>query len=171
LVIVGAFLLSMLFNLNLTQNLVFGWFLTTLFAIFAFFVVDHSTIMQPERTLVREVERPVIMEIERPVQVPVEKEVVRIVEKPVYIEKKVKVKVRERKKKLNIPKYKYHGSTETKTYHLRNCRFGKLIKRKYNLPSNSLKVFKKKRFKACKICMQKKKKSIQKKKQAKKKKV
>jgi len=29
---------------------------------------------------------------------------------------------------LNIPKYKYFGSKETKTYHLRNCRFRKLIK-------------------------------------------
>lgn len=89
---------------------------------------------------VREIRRTKI--IEKPATV---KEIVREIEKPVYIESP--------KVSLNIPKYDYLGSTQTKTYHSRNCRLAKLIKNKYKISNNSALFFKRQKFKACKICI------------------
>lgn len=77
------------------------------------------------------------------IEKPVEKRV--IVKRNVYIEKK--------RKKLNIPKFDYLGSTQTKTYHKRSCRLGKLIKKKYKESSNTKSFFKKRGYKACKVCI------------------
>jgi len=170
LVIVFAALMSLLLQLNLVENLVMGWVLTTFYAIFGFFVVDHTTLVQPERTIFRNIERPVVIEKpviqEVPVQIPVENTIVEVVEKPVikfietikevekpvYITREVE-KIRPVKPKLHIPKYDFLGSTETKTYHKRNCRFSKLIKKKYRVSNNKAQFFKKKHFKQCKVCM------------------
>lgn len=53
----------------------------------------------------------------------------------------------------------YIGSTETRTYHLKNCRLAKLIKGKYRLVNENPLFFKKRKFKACKICLKKQKKT------------
>lgn len=58
----------------------------------------------------------------------------------------------------DVQKEKYIGSTQTRTYHLRNCRLAKLIKQKFKLSNNSLEFFRKRKFRACKVCMGKKKK-------------
>ncbi|MEI6731420.1 MAG: hypothetical protein WCK90_01935 [archaeon] len=63
--------------------------------------------------------------------------------------------VRPKVKKLNIPHYNFIGSTQTRTYHTRNCRLGKLVKKKYKLMDNSPNFFKKRKFKSCKMCIQK----------------
>ena len=102
-----------------------------------------------QKTVVQQV--PVIREV----KVPVVKEV----EKPVYVEKKVMVDrpvyVQVPRKKLDIPKYEFLGSSETKTYHLRSCRLGKLIKKKYKISNNSDSYFKKHKFHPCMVCIQK----------------
>lgn len=47
----------------------------------------------------------------------------------------------------------YVGSTQTRTYHLPSCRLARLIKPKYKLTDSNLEFFKKRKFKACKVCM------------------
>jgi hypothetical protein len=108
--------------------------------------VYHEVYIDRPRVNEVAVEKPIIKETIRTVYVPEYKEVI----KPMYIERK--------SKKLNIPRYKFLGSTQTKTYHLRSCRFSRLIKRKYKVSNNSKKYFVSKRFKACKYCISKSKK-------------
>ena len=83
-------------------------------------------------------------------------------EKKVYIKSKPRIKrviikrnvyVQKKAKKLNIPRFAYVGSTETKHYHTRNCRLGKLIKNKYKEHSNTQSFFKKRGYKHCKMCI------------------
>jgi len=49
----------------------------------------------------------------------------------------------------------YFGSNKNRIYHKENCRFGKRIKQKDRIFSEDLGFFKKKKFKACKVCMKK----------------
>lgn len=58
-------------------------------------------------------------------------------------------------KDVEIAHYDYIGSSQTRTYHLRTCRLAKLIKPKFKLSNNSTLFFKKRKFKACKICIRK----------------
>jgi hypothetical protein len=183
LVILFIAIVNLLLQLNLVQTLVVSWVLTTFYAAGAILVVDPR--VNPVRIVEREVpvdvirevfiDRPVIVEKEVikevPIQIPIENRTIQVVEKkvevPVYREVRVPVykdkivfknKYIERKrKKLNIPKYDFVGSTETKTYHNRNCRFSKLIKNKYKLHSNDKSTFVGKHFKRCKMCLNKKK--------------
>lgn len=71
--------------------------------------------------------------------------------------KEKKIKEVESKPIQNKTKYQYLGSTETRKYHLSNCRFSKLIKSPYRLESNDESFFKKKKFKPCKTCIKTKK--------------
>ncbi len=105
------------------------------------------------RPLVREIQRPITTTIIKEVEKPVIQTIVKEVEKPVIKEVEKKVFIERPRKKLNIPKYDYIGSTNTKTYHKRSCRLSKLIKRKYKLSKNDLEFFKKQGYKACKICL------------------
>ena len=75
-------------------------------------------------------------------------EIIKEIEKPVYVEAP--------KKKLNIPKYKYLGSSETKTYHKRSCRFSKLIKRKFKVSANTMSYFQMRGYHKCNLCLGKK---------------
>lgn len=106
-----------------------------------------------DRPVIKEVEKKIF--VDRPVEkkVSVEKEVVvdRPVDRPVV--NKVYVPVGAHKEKIVIPKYNFIASTETMTYHTRNCRLGKLIKRKYKISTNSEKILKKRGFKPCKVCI------------------
>lgn len=47
---------------------------------------------------------------------------------------------------------KYVGSTESNTYHKKECRFSGMIKPEYLLENNDKEFFRKKKFKACKNC-------------------
>jgi len=94
------------------------------------------------REVIRTVDRPVVKRVIEPIYI--ERGAQKRVIQPVYIEKP--------RKKLNIPKYDYFGSTETKTYHKSSCRFRKLIKRKYQVSNNSPTYFKSRKFKPCKLC-------------------
>lgn len=123
------------------------------------------------------IDRPVVREVIKEVQVPVEKEVVKEVEVPVEktvyvdrpvadvrpvqapVENKITVPAEEPKKKIVIKRYDFVASEETKIYHTKNCRLGKLIKKKYKLMSNNERDFLKEKFKPCKVCIKNKKKS------------
>jgi hypothetical protein len=171
LIVLVIALLTIVLELTTVQTLVLSWVLTTGYAAFGILIVDPR--INPVRVVEREVpveverqvfvDRPVYVEKEVikevPIQVPFETKTIQVVEKevkvPVYKDKIVyKTKYVERKrKKLNIPKYKFLASTQTRTYHKRICKFSKLIKNKYKLHSNAKSTFKKKHYKACKACI------------------
>lgn len=162
LVVLGALLASLIFNLSLVEKLVMSWILTVFYSLFAFYLVDSYRIREVIKEVQVPVERTVIKPyiIEKPVQIPVENKTIEVVEVPktVYVSNPVikKVYVEKKRKPLNIPKFAYIGSSQTRTFHKNSCRLGKLIKRKFKLHSNSQAFFKKKKFKACKSCIKRK---------------
>jgi hypothetical protein len=92
----------------------------------------------------------------RNVRRPMIREIIREVEKPLMIEEPIKEDVPLKKKgRVAVVKANYVGSTQTRTYHTNRCRLGKLIKSKYRLSDNDTGFFKKRKFKACKICIRK----------------
>jgi len=145
----------------------FGMFalMILIYAIVLFFLLGSKKVREVKQFVVRTVEKPVIREII--VEKPVTKEV--IVEKPIYKEvvRRVEVEkpiyIQTPRKKLVIKKYNYLASSEERTYHKRNCRFSKLIKRKYKESNDSEAYFKKKGYHACKACMPSKKDKLKKK--------
>jgi len=120
--------------------------LILLYAILLFFLLEPHLLREVTQTHMRTIEKPVVKIVEKPII----RERIRVMEKPV--EKKIYVPVPSRRKKLNIHKYKYFGSGETKTFHKRTCRFRKLIKRKYQHSSDRRSYFTRKKYKTCKIC-------------------
>ena len=165
-IVLFALLIGMVFKFSLINNIVMSWILTTLFAIFGFFLIDSRVNINP----IQYVEKPVIKEvfIDRPVdrivQVPVNNRVVEVVEKPVIkevfidrpVDRIIYRTIEKQRKKLNIPHFNFIGSIKTRTYHRRTCKFSKMLKNKYKLHSNSMAFFKKKHYKACKTCIKNK---------------
>jgi Ca2+/Na+ antiporter len=155
-----------LFHFNFELYQAFGMFalMIIIYAIILFFLLSSKKIREIRHYAVKTVEKPVVR------QVIVEKEVPKevIVEKPVYKEvvKKVEVEkpvyLEKPRKKLEIKKYNFVGSSEEKTYHKRNCRFSKLIKRKYKVSNDSEEYFKRRGYHACKACIKPKKKTSKK---------
>ena len=160
LVITFALLLNIIFQFGIVGKLVMNCFLITGYSLFAFFLIDPILQVNP----IRYVEKPVIQEvvryIEKPVQIPMENRTIEVVEKPVfqevirYVDRPVYLT--ESKTKLHIKKYNFMGSTQTRTYHKRNCKFGKMLKKKYKLQNDHKSFFKRKHYKACKTCMKNK---------------
>jgi hypothetical protein len=120
-------------------------------------IVEKEVPVEVEKEVVKFIERPLTVYVDRPVEVEkiVEKEVPVEVEKEVvkFIERPVIQYIPRPKMNLNLPKYKYVASIQTKRFHKKSCRLSKLIKRKYKLNSNSLVSFRKNKFKSCKICL------------------
>jgi Ca2+/Na+ antiporter len=162
-IILAEMMVFLLVNFTTLQMSLIALIGLLIYALFLFFLLEPSRVREIRQTEIRTFEKPiikeVIKEVEKPVEVIVEKPVMREVylEKPVYRDRVRTVYVEKSKKKLNIPKYKFVGSTQTRTYHLKTCRLGRLIKNKYKLSDNSPDFFKKKKFKTCKICMKRKK--------------
>lgn len=121
-----------------------------IYAVFLFIAIRNTKEQE-----IKEVETPIKkVYISNPVQTverPVVRNVIRTVEKPII--RRIPVYIEKARKKLNIPKYNFVGSDETKTYHKRSCRLGKLIKRKNKVSNNSEDFFKKRKYKPCKICL------------------
>lgn len=168
LVIILAILVSIVFEFGLVENLVMSWILTAIYAVFGIFLIEPVVKVNPVQYIEKPVIQEVIKYIEKPIikeiQIPMENRIIELVDRPVVkeivkevpirvpVEKKVVRYILRKPRKLKIPKYKYLGSKETKTVHKRNCRFGKLIKKKYKVQGNSLASFKKNKFHFCKSC-------------------
>jgi hypothetical protein len=146
--IISIVVILAFFNLDLKNVLILFLITITIYAIILFFLLEPSILREIKSVTVRTIEKPfeVIKTVEKPV------EVIKTVEKPVEKEVIKRVYIETPRKKLNIPKYEYVGSSETKIFHKRNCRLGKLIKRKNKISNNSADYFKSKGFKSCKIC-------------------
>lgn len=164
--VLAVILSSLTFNLSLVENLVLSWITTTIYSIFLFFLFDNP-IIRAIRIVEKPIyiEKPVIREvikyIEKPIQIPIENRTIEVVDRPVTVYRDIVRPLIQRmsipKKKLNIPKFKYLGSTNTKRYHKKTCRLSKLIKKKFKIQNNSKKFFIKKHYKACKSCLKKRK--------------
>lgn len=155
LLLVSFFFMLVLFDLTLLQKALVACTFIEVYGLFLIAVTRPYVVREINRFAVKTVEKPTIREVV--VEKPVFRDV--IVEKPVYRDVVRTVVAPTRARKLNIPKYAYVGSNETKRYHTKNCRLGKLIKKKFKINSNSKALFKKKKFKACKICILKKRKA------------
>jgi hypothetical protein len=168
--VIIALLTSINLEFSLVENLVMSWILTTIYALFAFFLIEPTVKINPIRYIEKPVVQEVIKIIEKPIvkeiQIPIENKVIEVVEKPVikevikYVERPVKpiriVRIiKQKSRKLNIPKFKFIASTQTRTYHKRTCKFTKMLKKKFKLHSNLEAIFKKRHFKACKSCIKK----------------
>lgn len=138
------------FNLNLENSLKATAMTALTFAIILFVLIKPSVIKNIKTKEIETIIQPIIHPVDRPVQVI--KEVIREIEKPVIKEVIKNVFIEKPREKLNIPRYKFRGSTETRTYHKASCRFSKLIKEKYKVSRNDTKDFKKHGFRPCKVC-------------------
>jgi hypothetical protein len=170
LVILFAVITSFTLNLELIENLIMSWILTTFYGVFALFLVRNE--FYPQRTVEIEtpiyIDRPVIHEIIRevnvPIQIPVENKTIEVVEKPVIQRVEVpvyrnrNVYIEKKREKINPIHFNYIASSEAKRFHTRFCRLGKLIKNKFKIHDNNQSYFIKKHFKACKVCILHKKK-------------
>lgn len=161
-ILIGAILTALLaiiflvFNFKLIQKALVISIFIELFSIISYSLLQTRTIKEIRSTTIKTVEKPIVKEVQVPVETkpiiierPVIQKIIQEVERPVYIQKE--------SKKLDIPKYEYVGSSETKTFHKHSCRLSKLIKKKYKISNNSDKFFKSHGFKACKVCIKKKK--------------
>jgi hypothetical protein len=144
-----------------------SWILTTAYALFAFFMIDPRININPVQYVDRPVVERVIQVVEKPIikeiQIPMENRIIEVIEKPViqevikYVDRPVYRTIEKKTRKINIPKFNFIGSTQTKTYHKRTCKFSKMLKNKFKLHSNNASFFKKKHYKACKTCLKSKK--------------
>jgi hypothetical protein len=119
-----------------------------------FYLIISPILMRSRKT--KEIRTLGVRTVEKPVEKKVyikSKPIIKrvVVNKNVYVAKNVK------RAKLNIPRFAYVGSTQTKHYHTRNCRLGKLIKNKYKEHSNTQSFFKKRGYNHCKMCIKNKK--------------
>ncbi|MBS3072539.1 hypothetical protein J4477_01755 [Candidatus Pacearchaeota archaeon] len=135
-----------------------GFVLIIVYAIFLFFVLEPRLVKEIKKTEIITLEKPVVREVIKSVIKEVPREIVRTVEKQVPQTLTRTVYVPTPRKKLNIPKYDYVASSQTKTFHTRNCRLGKLIKKRYKVSNNSKSYFTGRKYKPCKVCILKKKK-------------
>lgn len=152
-IVVVAFLVVNLMELKLASAIIFCLVLVFIYGVALFFLLEPKIIKEINSLAMKTVEKPVMREII--VDRPIVQEVVREVEKPVVREVTRPVYIQTPRKSLDIPRYEYVGSSETRTYHKRNCRLGKLIKKKYKINNNFESYFKKKGFKSCKVCIRK----------------
>ncbi len=164
------------YEFDITNSLILILSVVIIYSGVLFFLIEPKILREIESTVVHKVEKPVIRQVpverkifvDRPVEVvkevhvPVERKI--FVDRPVEVVKEVQTPPEqvpliiptESKKTLNIPKYDFVASEETRVYHKRTCRFAKLIKRKYKLVSNEEKDFIKEKFTPCKVCIDKK---------------
>ncbi|VVB79065.1 Uncharacterised protein [uncultured archaeon] len=151
-IICGGILASIYFSFDIVENLVMTCILVVVFGILASYIMGNQMVREVEREFVREIEKPYPV-VQRYIQT-IDNPIIKVVEKPYPVIREIerKVFVTEPRHKLNIPHYKYVGSSETMTYHLRSCRISKSIKRSHLVSNNSRDYFRNHKYKACQLC-------------------
>jgi len=129
--------------LDTFNSVVLATILIIIYAIVLFFLLEPEFLREVTKTTVKTVKKPVIREVI--VEKPVVEQVMHETEKTIYVTNP--------RKKLDIPRYDYVASSETKTYHKKSCRLGKLIKKKYKVLNNDPNYFTRNGYKSCKICI------------------
>lgn len=163
----GGIISVFIFGLSYLQTILVFGSLTVFYASLALFLLNPFRLRIVRSYLLKTIEKPVEVVVEKPIEVyidrpvevvkevPVIKEVVREVKVPVVQEVEKTVYVSEPRRKLNIPRYSYFGSSETKIFHKRSCRFSKLIKRKYKICRMNRAFFVRNHYKKCNNCLKK----------------
>lgn len=143
-IIIISFVLLILFlSLDTFKSVILAAILIIIYSIILFFLLEPEFLKEITKTTVKTIREPVIHEVI--VEKPVVEQVMHETEKTIYVTNP--------RKNLNIPRYEYLGSSETKTYHKKSCRLGKLIKKKYKVVGNDPNFFLKNNYKPCKICI------------------
>ncbi|MCK5604369.1 US12 family protein [Candidatus Pacearchaeota archaeon] len=152
-----------LFELSIVSAIAMVAIFIAFYSLFLFFLIEPQILreIQKERIITQIYEKPVMKQIIKEVVKEIEKPVIKEVIKEIHIPAKrqapiIKTKtimVERPRKKLNIPKYEFFGSTQTKTYHKASCRLRKLIKRKYKETGHTKVHFISRGYKPCKICL------------------
>lgn len=142
--------------------------LCILYAIILYFLLEPGVTREISKKEIRTVDNEIIrnipvikrVEVEKRVEVPVEKEVAVIREVKVPVIKEIQVPVEKKvfiptdvPKRSSSPSYEFVASSSAKTFHKNSCRLSKSIKRKYKEFSNDSRVFRRKGYDACKICI------------------
>lgn len=147
----------LIFRFNLHDIKVMAFSLLAFYALLMFFLALRRSVRKVDRTQTK------IRFVDKIVEKPVIQRVV--VHEPGKIRTRTITKivnrvktVQQKAKKLNIPQFKFIGSSVSKRFHTHACRLGKLIKRKFKVHHNSKSYFIKRRFKPCKVCILKTKK-------------
>ncbi len=165
--LVSAFsITSSLLILSTVQIILVALITLLIYSLFLFFLLEPRAIKEINQRIIQTIEKPVYREvyIDRPVTKevivdrPIIKEVIKTIRVPEYREILKPIYIQTPKTRLNIPKYKFVASKQTKKYHLKTCRLSKIIKNKYKINKNLVNYFKDNNFKACKVCIHKKRK-------------
>lgn len=158
-IVIIFIVLTVLMNLDVITLAMIACFFIVIYAVILFFLLEPKLLREVHRTTIQTIEKPVERIVERPVERQVQNTL--LLEKPSPITHEIEKRIYispGKTKSLSIPKYAFIGSSQTKSYHKRNCRLGKLIKKKYKMHSNQESFFIKKRFKPCEVCILKHKK-------------
>ncbi|MEK6890508.1 MAG: hypothetical protein AABX03_00040 [Nanoarchaeota archaeon] len=136
-------LLAFLFNLNILYFLFIN-FILLLTCLFMVVTILNPKILNSNHHNSLVIQREEIKDV---------KSNVNILENPgsEYQEEEAKV---DRKPRINIKKYNYIGSSETKVYHKNSCRFAKTIHTDYMDYNNKESYFKNKGYKPCMVCIE-----------------
>jgi c-di-AMP phosphodiesterase-like protein len=139
-------IIRFVFDFELIYIVIIACFLIIIYSIILFFLLEPKILREINKTTIKTIKTPSLKEV--------------IIEKPIQImhEMEKKIYITNPRKKLNIPKYDFLGSSQTKTYHKKTCRFSKLIKKKYKILNNDPNYFIKNNYKPCDICILKTKK-------------
>lgn len=146
---------TLIFKFTLHEVKVMAFWLIAFYALLMLFLAIRRTLKEIIKTQIKThfiekiVEKPVVERV-----VVHEPGKVRTITK---IVNKVKT-IKQKSKKLNIPHFKFVGSSVSKRYHTHACRLGKLIKNKFKVHHNTKAFFIKRKFKPCKVCILKEKK-------------
>lgn len=154
-----------LFELTMISAIAMVAIFIAFYSIFLFFLIEPQILreIQKQQIITQTYEKPVmkevIKEVIKEIEKPVIKEVIREIKMPTKQQPPIikTLMVEAPRKKLNIPKYNFFGSTQTKTYHKSSCRLRKLIKRKYKESANTERFFLSRDYTPCKICLKAKK--------------
>lgn len=135
--------LIIIFNITSPNLIILACFLTVIYAIILFFLLEPSLLKVINKGVVKTIEKPIVKEVivEKPIQI------VHETEKPIYILNK------NNKRNINIPKYNFIGSIQTGVYHKKSCRLGRMIKKKYKIQQLDDNYFIKNKYRPCEICI------------------
>lgn len=160
--IIVQFISMTIFNLEPVGAWILAFVLIVIFGIAVYFLMEPTIEKEIRQKIIetnlQTVDRPVVQEVIKTVEVekPVVREVPIIKEVPVYRpQKTVYVARKERKtvvKRAPTIKYDFVGSKIQKVYHTSSCRLGKSIEKKYLVKAPTSSLFRRLKYKPCKVC-------------------
>lgn len=143
--IVAAIIIVRAFSLNYSERVITASLFIIGYAIILFFFLEKRTMKEIHHREVHQYETPVVHHVikERPIIREVEKPVIREVQKTIFVATPPKTQARSA----------YVGSSQTRTFHRRSCRFAGMIKKEYLKEENNSVWFERRGYKRCEECL------------------